>query len=315
MFGFLLVACAMVAQAAPTTPGVSAYCDEVATACELSGDAGGVRRAYRLAGVRVPTVTNGSATREAIDNLRRRALHRDVIVVEQPQIPVPGRAALVRDQSTGLLVNEAVIGDGFAFFDPSHDLPDEVAALLRAAEERARDKRLGLWGPADRMREGLGKPVADAGADSLLKTGDNLRPRNPAAAREWYERILKESPRSTASIEARKRLKLPAHDFSAIPPLTADLVLELASRFPTVAFYSRPGLPEPPPPRTSPAPTTAVVDKVKPADRASTYVPSYSPPRTSSSRKTPGTEVQVKGYYRKNGTYVAPHTRSRPRRR
>lgn len=29
----------------------------------------------------------------------------------------------------------------------------------------------------------------------------------------------------------------------------------------------------------------------------------------------PGTEVQVKGYYRKDGTYVAPHTRSAPHRK
>lgn len=36
----------------------------------------------------------------------------------------------------------------------------------------------------------------------------------------------------------------------------------------------------------------------------------YSSPRQSS-----GGTVQVKGYYRKNGTYVRPHTRSAPRRR
>jgi hypothetical protein len=29
----------------------------------------------------------------------------------------------------------------------------------------------------------------------------------------------------------------------------------------------------------------------------------------------PGNEVQVKGYYRRDGTYVRPHTRSRPHRR
>lgn len=37
---------------------------------------------------------------------------------------------------------------------------------------------------------------------------------------------------------------------------------------------------------------------------------------TKSSRRTSsGGTVQVKGYTRKNGTYVAPHTRSAPRRR
>ena len=32
----------------------------------------------------------------------------------------------------------------------------------------------------------------------------------------------------------------------------------------------------------------------------------------SSSNYTSGSSVQVKGYYRKNGTYVSPHTRSNP---
>lgn len=35
----------------------------------------------------------------------------------------------------------------------------------------------------------------------------------------------------------------------------------------------------------------------------------------SSTRSSSGGSVQVKGYTRKNGTYVAPHTRSTPRRR
>lgn len=35
----------------------------------------------------------------------------------------------------------------------------------------------------------------------------------------------------------------------------------------------------------------------------------------SSSTTSAGGSVQVKGYTRKNGTYVAPHTRSAPRRR
>jgi hypothetical protein len=42
---------------------------------------------------------------------------------------------------------------------------------------------------------------------------------------------------------------------------------------------------------------------------------SYSSPRSSSSRRSPGTEVHVRGYTRKDGTYVQPHTRSAPRRR
>lgn len=33
------------------------------------------------------------------------------------------------------------------------------------------------------------------------------------------------------------------------------------------------------------------------------------------SGSTPGTDVRVKGYYRRDGTYVRPHTRSAPRRR
>ncbi|MBI3654046.1 MAG: hypothetical protein HY231_23695 [Acidobacteria bacterium] len=34
-----------------------------------------------------------------------------------------------------------------------------------------------------------------------------------------------------------------------------------------------------------------------------------------STNSTPGKEVEVKGYYRKDGTYVRPHTRSAPRRK
>ena len=46
---------------------------------------------------------------------------------------------------------------------------------------------------------------------------------------------------------------------------------------------------------------------------------SFSSPRPSSpsygSRSSSGGSVQVKGYARKDGTYVKPHTRSAPRRR
>lgn len=41
----------------------------------------------------------------------------------------------------------------------------------------------------------------------------------------------------------------------------------------------------------------------------------YSPLKTKSSTYTGGGTVNVRGYYRKNGTYVSPHTRSAPSRR
>lgn len=43
--------------------------------------------------------------------------------------------------------------------------------------------------------------------------------------------------------------------------------------------------------------------------------PAYRTNYTPSSSKRSGGSVSVKGYYRKNGTYVKPHTRSAPRRR
>lgn len=43
------------------------------------------------------------------------------------------------------------------------------------------------------------------------------------------------------------------------------------------------------------------------------YSPQYSPSYTPSSSK--GGRVHVRGYYRKDGTYVRPHTRSAPRRK
>lgn len=42
---------------------------------------------------------------------------------------------------------------------------------------------------------------------------------------------------------------------------------------------------------------------------------SSSNTRSSSNYSSPGKTVNVKGYYRKNGTYVQPHTRSAPRRK
>ena len=39
---------------------------------------------------------------------------------------------------------------------------------------------------------------------------------------------------------------------------------------------------------------------------------SSSSTRSSSNYSSPGKTVNVKGYYRKNGTYVKPHTRSSP---
>lgn len=51
----------------------------------------------------------------------------------------------------------------------------------------------------------------------------------------------------------------------------------------------------------------------------SSYTPvsqsSYRPTYTPSSSKSSGGSVSVKGYYRKDGTYVKPHTRSAPKRR
>lgn len=43
--------------------------------------------------------------------------------------------------------------------------------------------------------------------------------------------------------------------------------------------------------------------------------PKSSTYRTPSTTSSSGGPVQVKGYYRKNGTYVRPHTRSAPRRK
>jgi hypothetical protein len=53
---------------------------------------------------------------------------------------------------------------------------------------------------------------------------------------------------------------------------------------------------------------------VAPASLSPVAAPVSAPPYSSSERQ-PGTEVHVKGYYRKDGTYVRPHTRSAPGRR
>jgi len=53
-----------------------------------------------------------------------------------------------------------------------------------------------------------------------------------------------------------------------------------------------------------------------PNQYSSTSTSSYSYPSSSSySYPSSSKTVNVKGYYRKNGTYVSPHTRSAPRRK
>lgn len=74
----------------------------------------------------------------------------------------------------------------------------------------------------------------------------------------------------------------------------------------------------PPVPQKSPAPVATIearrqedADAVAPPPTAS-YGSGWTP---SAPRHTPGSDVHVDGYYRKDGTYVRPHTRSAPRRR
>lgn len=57
--------------------------------------------------------------------------------------------------------------------------------------------------------------------------------------------------------------------------------------------------------------TTIRTEAENDADRSGTSTGTYS----GSGKSTPGKEVQVKGYTRKDGTYVKPHTRSAPRRK
>src|SRR5262249_13747881 len=112
------------------------------------------------------------------------------------------------------------------------------------------------------------------------------------------------------------------------PPrkLDAQLALEILPTLDDIQI-ERPILPVPPP-----APSEELAKKgeqepkeqgsqpdLEVTDRASSqpvfspsYSPSYSSRRSSSSRNTPGTEVHVRGYTRRNWTYVAPFTRSRP---
>lgn len=49
--------------------------------------------------------------------------------------------------------------------------------------------------------------------------------------------------------------------------------------------------------------------------KKSSYSPSQSSSSSYSSKSSSGGSVHVKGYTRKDGTYVRPHTRSAPRRR
>jgi hypothetical protein len=61
--------------------------------------------------------------------------------------------------------------------------------------------------------------------------------------------------------------------------------------------------------------TTGDSEKAARSEVSTPNQPAGAASVSESSRPTPGTDVHVKGYYRKDGTYVQPHTRSAPRRK
>lgn len=222
-------------------------------------------------------------------------------------------------QTDGLFVNKEIIEKGFGFAYLKYPFDPQRMEAFRTAEREARESKRGLWAPVVDKYNEITVPKDELRAASWIKMGDNLAKTNLPAAKGWYEKVLREYPRSRQGNIARERLKMPAVEEMILPPLDGEVAMGL---LPTVRVspITRPDLPAPP---TSPETEAsgrrteqrgsrtaqADIEKRQKAEFESTFRPSG---RSYSSRSTPGAEVHVRGNTRRNGTYVAPHTGSTP---
>jgi hypothetical protein len=232
-------------------------------------------------------------------------------------------------QTDGYPINLSINKEGFGFAYLKYPFDDTLMQQYTNAEQQARKNRKGLWEPVYQKYSDLFLPKDEPRANSWIKTGDALRKMTPEKSEEWYRSVLSEYPNSTAAPIARQRLGRPPSDPIDPPVLDEKRALEMLGEVRVVPEIEHPSLPDPPQPTwaTSTAADTpsdlterpvATGDDSEPSTQsevgASAYAPSRSP-GSRSSRSTPGTEVHVRGYTRKNGTYVAPYTRRAPRGR
>lgn len=104
----------------------------------LVSDSHRQRGQVRLAGLQTPA--NAADTGNAIRRLKTLVLGRQVALQ-----PVSGQGALAR--VAGLPVNQRLLEEGLAALDPAilPLLPAADANRLQAAEQRARQRQLGIW--------------------------------------------------------------------------------------------------------------------------------------------------------------------------
>jgi endonuclease YncB( thermonuclease family) len=239
-----------------------------------------------------------------------------------------GRLLAFAYRQDGALINRMIIREGFGFAYLKYPFDSLMMEQFANEERDARENMRGLWGPVRRKIADLTTPKDDPRAESWIGIGDNLRKTNADAARDWYRGVLDKFPKSTSASVARKRLMLPEPAPERPKPLTEDVALSVIADLSESETIQRPDLPDPPAPTWIPKPAPARQSQAEAnasADSSSDLnrndgepsSRSYGLPssRSSANRRSPGTEVHVRGYTRKNGTYVAPHTRSAPRRR
>lgn len=183
----------------------------------------------------------------------------------------------------GKWVNKQLIDQGCAW----HYKEYSTSLLLADAETRAKDGRVGLWAatspqPPWEFRHPSPDEIAAAAAENGNRP-QALLSRTPAAE-EGGDTTVYVTNTGTKYHRAGCR-----HLSKSKIPISLS---EAAGR------YSPCSVCDPP-----------AVSAKRSAASAPSYTPSFSP-----SSGGGGGEIHVKGYFRKDGTYVRPHTRSRPSR-
>lgn len=154
--------------------------------------------------------------------------------------------------------------------------------------------------PAVRLPKG---PVAGPPrATSLLLAADNLaKSGKKAAAIGFYESVVKEYFGTTQAETSSARIRTLGGKVPVVAESERWTPQREIERYPVVA------------PRTTARTEARTSISESPRYDPPPISPAYGPDYSSSSYPG-GKTVQVRGYYRKNGTYVQPHSRRAPRR-
>lgn len=192
----------------------------------------------------------------------------------------------------GRWVNRDLVQEGWAW----HYREYSKSEVLAEAESDARTGKVGLWADKDPIPpwEFRHNEVADKKAEPESK------PDPPETARAPPHRLVPETPTKQQEITVyvtRTGAKYHQDGCRYLSKSKIAMSLSEAAKRYTPCSVCRPPS----------AGSQASADQDEPEPVAS--VPVYTPPSSS------GGTVHVKGYYRKDGTYVRPHTRRAPRRR